>query len=479
MSNSLRKIVTATAVCLCGLVALLPAWPANAGLNRWTAIGPAGSHVIAPDVGLLAVDPTAPSTIYTNVGGRVAKTIDGGMNWEELVINDSWRSIELLMIDPSSPSTLYAAHGVLYKSTDAGAHWAPAFNNNGIWKLVIAPSRSSTVYAISFQAGVIKTSDGGSSVERVNNGLPYGGIDAIALAVDPTNPDVAYAAIREYGSNSDEDPGFIGIFKSTNGGTQWRAVSVIPPPFITSLVIDPATPSTLYGFSGFFSDLRVLKSSDSGETWVVLQNGLGTGAGVRALAIDPSAPSNLYAATQNGVYRSGDAAGSWLPFNFGLETYDVFDIAIDRTGTLLRAVTASGLYEYQASWAGKIGAGITGSWYDSAQNGHGIFVQVLPGQRFYAAWFAFDPGGTQQAWFTGVGTYSGNTAGITAVEQPIGGRWIPNFEPNQIVHIPWGTLTFTFTDCNHGRVDFNSVAGYGAGSMNLMRLTQPGGLTCP
>ena len=79
----------------------------------------------------------------------------------------------------------------------------------------------------------------------------------------------------------------------------------------------------------------------------------------------------------------------------------------------------------------------------------------------------------------GVGTYSGNTATITAVSLPTGGRWIPNFDPNQIVNNLWGALTFTFTDCNHGKVDFNSVLGYGTGSMNLTRLTQPAGVTCP
>ncbi len=48
----------------------------------------------------------------------------------------------------------------------------------------------------------------------------------------------------------------------------------------------------------------------------------------------------------------------------------------------------------------------------------------------------------------------------------------------RVVNKPWGTLKFTFTDCNHGRVEFASSAGYGAGSMNLTRLTQPAGLTC-
>ena len=127
---------------------------------------------------------------------------------------------------------------------------------------------------------------------------------------------------------------------------------------------------------------------------------------------------------------------------------------------------------------GSIGPGFTGSWFDPAQSGHGLFIQVLPGMRFFAAWLTFDPRGAP-AWFLGVGTYSGNTATISQVEQPGGGRWIPNFDAGQVVHNAWGTLVFTFTDCNHGRVDFNSVAGFGSGTMDLTRITRPAGLVCP
>jgi hypothetical protein len=132
-----------------------------------------------------------------------------------------------------------------------------------------------------------------------------------------------------------------------------------------------------------------------------------------------------------------------------------------------------------AAALGAIGPGFTGSWYDPAQSGHGLFVEVLPDNRMFVGWFTFNPAGTEQAWFVGVGTYSGNTATITPVSLPSGGRWIPNFNPNEIINSVWGALTFTFTDCNRGKVDFNSVLGYGTGSMNLTRLTQPAGLTCP
>jgi hypothetical protein len=128
---------------------------------------------------------------------------------------------------------------------------------------------------------------------------------------------------------------------------------------------------------------------------------------------------------------------------------------------------------------GTIGPGFTGAWFDPAQSGHGLFIEILPGNRFFASWFAFDPAGSQQSWFTGVGTYTENTALVADVQMPTGGRWIPNFNPSSVVRNAWGTLRFTFTDCDHGRVDFASVAGFGSGSMNLTRLTQPEGLACP
>jgi hypothetical protein len=126
-----------------------------------------------------------------------------------------------------------------------------------------------------------------------------------------------------------------------------------------------------------------------------------------------------------------------------------------------------------------IDASFTGSWFDPAQSGHGLMLEVLSDNRLLALWFAFSPDGTEQSWFGGVGTYSGNTATITDVALPTGGRWIPNFDPDKIVRSPWGTLTFMFSDCDHGRVDFSSASGYGSGSMDLLRLTLPAGLNCP
>jgi plastocyanin len=126
-----------------------------------------------------------------------------------------------------------------------------------------------------------------------------------------------------------------------------------------------------------------------------------------------------------------------------------------------------------------ITAGFTGAWYDPTQSGHGIFLEVLQNNQLLAFWYTFNPDGTQQSWFGNVGAIDGTTATVAAL-QTQGGQWIPNFNPANVTQPSWGTLTFSFTDCNHGRVDFSSsVVGYGEGHMDLTRLTQPAGLACP
>jgi glucose/arabinose dehydrogenase len=124
----------------------------------------------------------------------------------------------------------------------------------------------------------------------------------------------------------------------------------------------------------------------------------------------------------------------------------------------------------------QIGPGITGIWFDPAQNGHGLIVEVLANQQLAVAWFTFAPAGGQ-AWITGLGGYSGNRAEIDMV-QPLGGRFIPDFNPANVTSTPWGRLTLTFDDCSNGRVDYVSTAGFGSGTMRLTRLTQAAGTSC-
>jgi len=239
----------------------------------------------------------------------------------------------------------------------------------------------------------------------------------------------------------------------------------------TAELFDPA--------AGSWSDVGGLNTGRSGHTATLLSNGEVLVAGGYTFT-----PPNTGAITKKAE-RYDASSALWQ------KTTDLYVARSGHTATLL----ANGKVLIVGGWgpsgilssaelyspvpSGTIVPAFTGSWFDPAQNGHGLLVEVLPNNQFLAAWFAFDPAGTQQSWFTGVGTYSGDTATISNVVQPRGGRWIPNFDASRVVSNPWGTLKFTFTDCTHGKVEFASTSGYGFGSMNLTRLTQPAGLGCP
>lgn len=176
--------------------------------------------------------------------------------------------------------------------------------------------------------------------------------------------------------------------------------------------------------------------------------------------------------------------GSEARANFGFDAVGIGDVNGDRRPDFLissstgnRVDIIAGTVAPPAVVGFDISSAITGAWYDPAQSGHGLFVEVLADQHFLAWWFTFDAQGNQ-AWFGGLGTYSGNRA-VVSVTQTRGGRFIPNFNVANISNPTWGTLTFTFTGCNTGRVEFDSDLGYGAGAMALTRLSQPLGLGCP
>ncbi len=134
--------------------------------------------------------------------------------------------------------------------------------------------------------------------------------------------------------------------------------------------------------------------------------------------------------------------------------------------------------------------GISGSWYDPSNSGHGFMLQVLEptppsvSDRLYAIWNTYDRAGNQ-AWIFGVGEFDGNSvfmdAFITAVVID-DGSFPPTFSESEsgLEVFPWGQLVFDFASCNSGEVTFDT--GYpdfsASGTISLIRLTRLKGQTC-
>lgn len=129
-----------------------------------------------------------------------------------------------------------------------------------------------------------------------------------------------------------------------------------------------------------------------------------------------------------------------------------------------------------------IGPGFTGTWYNPDQSGHGFQIEILgtaPPQAL-VSWYVFAPEGGQ-AWITGTGPISGNRIVVQGEQiTGAGALFPPRFDAARVEPQPWGTLTLTFSDCDHGRVAWHSVLpNYGDGEMPIIRLTLPAGLSCP
>jgi photosystem II stability/assembly factor-like uncharacterized protein len=91
-----------------------------------------------------------------------------------------------------------------------------------------------------------------------------------ALAIHPQTPETLYAGT------------WGGVFKSTNGGTNWTAINTgLTYTYINALAIHPQTPETLYAGT----DGGVFKSTNGGTNWTAINNGLPTTFFVNALAI--------------------------------------------------------------------------------------------------------------------------------------------------------------------------------------------------
>jgi hypothetical protein len=119
----------------------------------------------------------------------------------------------------------------------------------------------------------------------------------------------------------------------------------------------------------------------------------------------------------------------------------------------------------------------SGSWFNQNQSGHGFTIEVLADGQVLVYWFTYDQNGNQ-AWFFGIGVIEDGELVISETLQTRGPTFGPDFDPDDLEAIPWGEMRFNL-DCNSGTMSYDgSAAGFGAGSLELSRLSALDGLDC-
>jgi len=298
-------------------------------------------------------DPTnATGKTFGLVRGRVYKTIDGGQNWTPILERNNLT--RYIIIHPTDPKTIYVSLGIfdreasdsdctkdppdqgtggVVKTTNGGTSWD--IMNNGltdmnVGSLVMHPNNPEILLAgagnnacstyteggqTKFTGGVFITIDGGKNwTKTLANEI------ITSVEFSPSSPNIAYAGSRE------------NYYCSEDGGNTWDKVAGHTfnwgPPGIVSgfpidILVDPTNPATMfvnnYGGSN-------VKSTDGGATWQLASKGY-TGALMFDLAVHPDGNSTVYAAARSGVFRSVDGGGGWHGLTYSpaglIESYSI------------------------------------------------------------------------------------------------------------------------------------------------------------
>ena len=187
------------------------------------------------EVQALAINPLRPTTVFAGLwGAGIFKSSDSGRTWVNVLRGVT---VEALAIDPRTPTTIYAATGRgLYKSKDDGQNWRLFSGGGDFQKLVIDPQRPRTLYAAG--SDVFKSTDGGRVWRVLKGGLEVDPqIPAVrnvqALAIHPRIGGTVVAATTLDVPAENRDAG---VFRSTDGGRSWsRFNDGLPTLSVTAL----------------------------------------------------------------------------------------------------------------------------------------------------------------------------------------------------------------------------------------------------
>jgi photosystem II stability/assembly factor-like uncharacterized protein len=318
-----------------GAIAAKAIDPALYGDMRWRHVGPfrGGRTVGAAGV------PQQPNVFYIGVNnGGVWKTTDYGLTWASLFDDQPTQSIGSVAVAPSNPNIVYVGSGEglqrpdlsvgdgIYKSTDAGATWQHLGLRDArqIGAVIVDPADPNRLfvaalghpYGANDERGVYRSTDGGRTFQNVLHKDENTG--AIAVTFDPANAQTVYAVLWaarqgpwEY-NNAYSGP-TSGLFKSTDGGTTWTALTRgLPTPADglsrIGIAIAPSAPARIYAWVTAARATGIYRSDDAGASWERVNEEArvsGRGDDFANVCVDPRNRDIVYVANTS-TYRSAD-----------------------------------------------------------------------------------------------------------------------------------------------------------------------------
>ena len=266
----------------------------------------------------IAIDTFEPNRIYTSGNGFVYRSLDFGNTWQR---SESGIIAWSIMLGPFDAVALTDDVQVIYAATQdrgvlrtTGSNWSTTSGLSGEVHSVAVRPFGKTVYA-GANDGIYISADEGANWALLSDKLGTGVTQG--LVIDPTNPLAMYAS--KWGQ---------GVYRSIDGGISWvLGNSGLYDTQLLDLKIHPQTTSILYAAT----PSGVFQSVDAGASWIALASP----RRASEIAIDPSNPDQMFVTTEgNGIARSTDGGQTWIPLTDGLGDVTQFvSVAVSPDGS--------------------------------------------------------------------------------------------------------------------------------------------------
>lgn len=186
-----------------------------------------------------------------------------------------------------SKADLFRDAAVSYKSSgsklpifsDAWTNIGPT-NTAGCTKaLAISPSDGNTIYAGAAGGGVWKTTNGGSAwTALTDNAIPDLAVSSIAI--DPSNVSNIYVGTGDPAVSVDALPGS-GLYKSTNAGGSWTRIATTTfSKTVNKVLVHPTNTNLVYACSNDGSNRGLFRSTNAGTSFTKVYPAVGNAAAV-------------------------------------------------------------------------------------------------------------------------------------------------------------------------------------------------------
>jgi photosystem II stability/assembly factor-like uncharacterized protein len=294
-------------------------------------------------IGALAIAPSNPDIIYVgsgeglrrpdlSVGDGFYKSTDAGRTWQHLGLRDA-QQIASIIVDPKDPNRLFVAvqghpygpnpeRGV-FRSLDGGQTWQKVLykdENNGGDDLVFDPRNSQVIFASMWSSrrppwttsggyngpgsGLFKSTDGGDNWRQLTKGLPGAdeGIGRIGPTVAPSDPDRMYAWVNAKKGS--------GIYRSDDAGESWQQVNDEGRIYgrgddFGCVRVDPKNKDVIY-----VANTSTYRSTDAGKNFTAIKGAPG-GDDYHTIWINPEIPDIIAIALDQGTTISVNGGQTW------------------------------------------------------------------------------------------------------------------------------------------------------------------------